>query len=194
MSSRDWDKELAKIDKQLASLSDDELLAPTPPATGMPRGAGATAVRATAGAAALPAAAAPGAGRARWWTWSKLAVTATAAVAIWFWPWPARCGLPLAGLVAAGAGVSLLGLWTAVGTWRHRMGLAHTLSLLAIVSGLVLGAREVLPRVGYAHSTFDRPDRWSCQAAPPAPATDAPASSAPIPAPTRRGAPPPSVL
>src|SRR6185312_15263837 len=30
MPERDWDKELAKIDKQLASISDDALLGPTP--------------------------------------------------------------------------------------------------------------------------------------------------------------------
>jgi hypothetical protein len=46
MTSRDWDKELAKIDKQLASISDEALAAPAPVVpTGMPRGAGATSVR-----------------------------------------------------------------------------------------------------------------------------------------------------
>jgi hypothetical protein len=33
---------------------------------------------------------------------------------------------------------------------------------------VVLGAREVLPRVGYAMPTFDRPATWSCQADAPA--------------------------
>jgi hypothetical protein len=183
MSSRDWDKELAKIDKQLASLSDEELMPPPVPATGMPRGAGATAVRGTAPPAAPLASGVSG--KAKLWTWTKLAVAAAAAVGVWFWPWPARCGLPLVGLVSAGAGVSVLGLWSAVGTWRHRLGVAHVLSLLAICSGLVLGAREVLPRVGYAQPTFDRPDRWSCQVAPAAPAT--------TPAPTPDVV-PPSVL
>jgi hypothetical protein len=164
MSSRDWDKELAKIDKQLASLSDEELLAPPSPATGMPRGAGATAVR---GSGALPPpAVSAGRGGATLWVWTKLAVATAAAVGVWFWPWPARCGLPLVGLVSAAGGVTLLGLWSAMGTWRHRLGPAHVVSLLAIGSGLVLGAREVLPRVGYAYPTFDRPDRWTCQVAP----------------------------
>ena len=31
MADRNWDKELAKVDKQLASLSDDQLVAPAAP-------------------------------------------------------------------------------------------------------------------------------------------------------------------
>ncbi len=160
MNQRDWDKELAKIDKQLASVSDEELLPKTPTAaTGMPRGAAATAVRTAPAPASAPAAS----GKARLWSYTKLAVAATAAVGIWLWPWPARCGLPLVGLVSASGGVAVLGLWSAFGTWRNRLGVAHVLSLLTVLSALVLGAREVLPRVGYAQPTFDRPASWACQ-------------------------------
>ncbi len=168
MSSRDWEKELAKIDKQLASIPDEELIpAPVPPATGMPRGVAAPAARASSVAAPVIGVT----GKAKAWAFTKLALAVAAGVAIWFWPWPARCGLPLIYLVAAGGGTSLLGVWSSASTWRLRMGRAHMLSLLVVVSGAVLVAREVLPRVGYAQSSFDRPDRWSCQAAPPAPAT-----------------------
>ncbi len=180
MTQRDWDKELAKIDKQLASISDDELLptaAPAaPPGTGMPRGVAAPPVR-----GAAPAAVAPSNRKAKWWAFSKLTVAVVAGVGIWFWPWAARCGLPLAGLVSAGSLVALVGIWSAFGTWRQRMGRAHLLSLLVIVSGVVLVAREVLPRVGYAYESFDRPARWTCQAetpaASPAPVTGAPAGA-----------------
>lgn len=166
MTDRDWDKELAKIDKQLASISDEALAAPAPTMpTGMPRGVAAPARTAPA---AANAAASATSGKARWFTYTKVALATTGAVGIWLWPWAARCGLPLAGLVGAAGVVSLLGLWSARGTWRHRLGLAHVISLLAIVSAVVLGAREILPRVGYAEPTFDRPDRWSCQAEPPA--------------------------
>ncbi len=176
MTQRDWDKELAKIDKQLASLPDEELLPPAPSGTGMPRGASAPAQRSVASA---PAASSPAvSGKARAWAWTKLTVALVAGVGIWLWPWPARCGMPLAGLMAAGGGVALLGLWSAMGTWRHRLGRAHVLSLLIVVSGVVLVAREVLPRVGYAHSTFDRPERWTCQTAPPT-APAAPTSETP---------------
>ncbi len=175
MNQRDWDKELAKIDKQLASVSDEELLPKTPPAaTGMPRGAGTTAAR----PAPVAPSAAAASGKARLWSYTKLAVAATAAVGIWIWPWPARCGLPLVGLVGAAGGAAVLGLCSALGTWRHRLGFAHLLSLLAVLSALVLGAREVLPRVGYAQPTFDRPASWACQveapnAVPPAAAPNA---------------------
>jgi len=175
MTQRDWDKELAKIDRQLASISDEALAAPPPVVpTGMPRGAGATSVR---------SAAAPAGGAARWWTYTKVALSTTGALGIWLWPWAARCGLPLAGLVSAAGVVALLGVWSARGTWSQRLGLAHVASLLAVVSALVLGAREVLPRVGYAQPTFDRPDRWSCQVAPPADATpeSTPAPASPPP-------------
>ncbi len=171
MSTRDWEKELAKIDKQLASIPDEELVAaPTQPGIGMPRGVSAPALRAPA--ASAPTVGVSGVtGKAKAWAFTKLALAVAAGAAIWFWPWPARCGLPLVYLVAAGGGASLLGVWSSAGTWRLRMGRAHVLSLLVIVSGAVLIAREVLPRVGYAQSTFDRPDRWSCQAAAPAPGT-----------------------
>jgi len=168
MTQRDWEKELAKIDKQLASMPDDALLPPAQPTgTGMPRGVTGSALR-SAGTAVSSA---PGASRkATIWTYTKLAVAIAAGVGVWFWPWPARCGMPLMGLVAAGGGVGLLGIWSAFGTWRHRLGRAHIVSLLVLVSGVALVAREVLPRVGYAEATFDRPARWTCQAEPPAPA------------------------
>lgn len=183
MTQRDWDKELAKIDKQLASLPDEELAPPAPQGTGMPRGVAAPAVRAAPAAAPI----APGAGKAKLWAYSKLSVAVAAGVGVWFWPWAARCGLPLAGLVSAGALVAVLGAWSAAGTWRQRMGRAHVLSLLVIASAAVLVAREVLPRVGYAYESFDRPARWSCQAdipAAPAPTTTpSPGGTAPFGAP-----------
>jgi hypothetical protein len=36
------------------------------------------------------------------------------------------------------------------------------LSLLLVVWGLVLGATEVLPRIGYAKADTARPRGWSC--------------------------------
>ncbi|MCA2991063.1 hypothetical protein [Gemmatimonas sp.] len=161
----DWDKELAKIDKQLASISDDELLKsaqPVAPAKGAP----ARALPAGAPKApALPAATVPGAGKP-WLSWAKVLVAVGAAAGLMFWPWPARCGAPLIGFTAATGGVALLGLWSALGTWRHRLGLAHVASLLVTAWGLALGAREVLPRVGYAVPTAERPGQWSCDGLP----------------------------
>ncbi len=171
----DWDKELAKIDKQLASISDDELLKTAQPVA-LARGAPARALPAGAPksgapqAAALPAAMVPGAGKP-WLSWAKVLVAVGAAAGLMFWPWPARCGAPLIGFTAATGGVALLGLWSALGTWRHRLGLAHVASLLVTAWGLALGAREVLPRVGYAVPSVERPGQWSCDGLPALPGT-----------------------
>lgn len=173
----DWDKELAKIDKQLASISDEQLMASAQQAPAPAKGATlATKALPAAGRAAAPASAvsaspalATGAGRP-WVSWLKVTVAVTAAAGLMFWPWPARCGLPLIGFTAATGGVAVLGLWSAIGTWRHRLGLAHVASLLVTMWGLGLGAREVLPRVGYAIPTIDRPAVWSCDGLPALPA------------------------
>ena len=170
MSDRNWDAEMAKIDKQLASVSDEALLAEgkvvAPSKTGS-RTVAAPALAAPARSAA-PASASASAPRApaagAWRGWAKVAIAVGAAAGLMFWPWPAPCGGPLIGFTAATVAVALLGLWSAIGTWRHRLGLAHVASLLVVVWGLVLGARELLPRAGYAVPTPARSAGWSCPA------------------------------
>lgn len=168
MSDRNWEQELAKIDKQMASVSDEELLAqsaqPAPPqraplATAGPKAA---APAAKPGPSALAAKAVP-TGRS-WIAWAQLTVAIAAGVGLWFWPWTTRCGLNAVSFTAATGGVTLLGLWSAVGSWRHRQSYAHVLSFAVMIWGLVLGAREVLPRMGYAIPTYDRPGGWACEA------------------------------
>jgi hypothetical protein len=178
MSDRNWEAELAKIDKQLASISDEQLMATSaPPAA--PAGKGASAPRALpspkAGGGSAPAPAVAAGARTRpWVSWTKVLVAVAAAAGLMYWPWPAQCGAPLIGFTAATGGVALLGVWSAIGTWRHRLGLAHLASLLVIVWGLVLGAREVLPRTGYAVPTAERGATWSCPAGVVAPVTATP--------------------
>jgi hypothetical protein len=79
------------------------------------------------------------------------------------WPYPARCGVGLAGYLAAVAVVTASGVWSSVWTWRHRASKAHTLSLLLILWGLILGSIEVLPRIGYAKPDLAHPAGWVCQ-------------------------------
>lgn len=193
MSDRNWEAELAKIDKQLASVSDEQLLAErNAPQVG--KGAGVArspvmdarmATQGAAKSAAAPTAPSVGSTRAAeggtWKSWLKVGLAVGAAAGLMYWPWPARCGLPLVGFTAATGGVALLGMWSAVGTWRHRLGLAHLASVVVTVWGLVLGAREVLPRVGYAIPTIERAGQWSCDGLPalPPPAPDAPAGTVP---------------
>lgn len=167
----DWDKELAKIDKQLASISDEELLRSAQPAAPAKAAAGAKALPA-AKMASAPAASAPSVGTGKpWVSWLKVAVAVGAAAGLMYWPWPARCGAPLMGFTAATGAVALLGIWSAIGTWRHRLGWAHLASVLVTAWGLALGAREVLPRVGYAVPTVERAAQWSCDGLPPAQTT-----------------------
>jgi hypothetical protein len=179
MSDRNWEAEMAKIDKQLASVSDDQLLSDKKSVAPTKGGGGAMAAPA---ARATPAAQS-GQGGA-WRGWVKVVIAIAAAAGLMFWPWPARCGIPLVGFTAATGGVVLLGMWSAVGTWRHRLGLAHVASLLVMTWGLVLGAREVLPRTGYAMPTLERPGQWTCDGLTPLPTAPSPATSLPSATPT----------
>ena len=113
-----------------------------------------------------------------WIAWVQLVVAIAAASGLWFWPWGTRCGLNAIGFTTAAGAVTLLGLWSAVGSWKHRQSYAHVLSFGVMIWGLVLGAREVLPRVGYAIPSEARPAGWSCDAPTGVPKSTAPASPA----------------
>lgn len=142
MSDKDWDKELAKIDRQLESVSDSQLF---PERQGASPAQQQQVVTERAATATFPALA-------------RLSLSVLLGAGILFWPYENRCGLGLAGYLAAVSVVSASGIWSALWTWRHRTGRAHALSILLIVWGLVLGASEVLPRIGYAKEILS----WSC--------------------------------
>ena len=140
--TRDWDKEMAKIDKQLESVSDAQLF---------PEKKGASPAQTTQVAA----------DRAETKSWPaivRLALSVALGVGILFWPYANRCGLGLSGYLIAVTAVAVSGVWSAVWTWRHRAGRAHALSILLMVWGLILGATEILPRIGYAKQALT----WSC--------------------------------
>jgi hypothetical protein len=69
-------------------------------------------------------------------------------------------------------------------SWKSRSGLAHFLSVALLFWGTALGAREILPRIGYSRQSAS----WTCRAAPvqvsPAPTPQAPAPTTPAPAPS----------
>ena len=154
MADRDWDKELAKIDKQLGSLRDEDLLGPSQ----VPAKAG--------GAVPAKAKAAPAATGERttksWAVYARLTISVLLGVGMLIWPYPSRCGAGLAGYLAAVVVVITSGVWSAIWTWRHRASHAHILSLLLILWGLVLGSLEVLPRIGYAKPDGRHPTVWAC--------------------------------
>ena len=146
--SKDWERELAKIDKQLESISDDALL-PTKP---------------TAAPAVQAQVAAKRASTSTLGVMSRLVLAVLLGVAMLFWPYSARCGIGLFSYLAAVGVLVAAGVWTSIWTWRHRSASGHVLSLLLIVWGGVLAAVEVLPRTGYAKPTADHPAEWVCKA------------------------------
>lgn len=154
MSSTDWDKELRKIDKQLESLSDDALLpARTTPAT--PAG-GKTPARGTT-------AAPPERRTSTLGVMLRLILAVALGIAMLFWPYSSRCGLGLFAYLGASAMVIVAGVWTSIWTWRNRSVQGHVLSLLLILWGIILGAQQVLPRVGYAKPDVLHPAIWMCK-------------------------------
>jgi putative flippase GtrA len=159
----DWDKELAKIDKQLASMSDADLVA-QPARPSLPAGPAGPAKG--KGAAAAPAAAPPAATASRAATFAlygRIGLSVALGVGMMFWPYDAKCGPGLALYLGAVASVVISGVWSAVWSWRHRAARLHVLSLLLVIWGLILGALDVLPRVGYAQPSLLHPATWSCK-------------------------------
>jgi putative flippase GtrA len=144
----DWDRKMASIDKRLESISDDQLVgrAQTPATAG--KAAEIERVRSETSTFGV---------------FARLLLSVALGVAIVFWPYGSRCGPGLAAYLGAVTAVVASGVWSSVWTFRHRAGRAHALSLLLILWGLILGAQEILPRVGYAIPTVQHPTAWVCQ-------------------------------
>lgn len=147
MANKDWDKELAKIDKQLESVSDEQLFPKSAAKTTAERQEIVEKQSRTSTLGVM----------------MRLLLAVALGVGMFFWPYQARCGFGLLGYLIAVVVVMGAGLWSAVWAWRHRAGKAHVLSLLITLWGAILGAQELLPRVGYAKPTLDHPSAWECQ-------------------------------
>ena len=147
MSPSNWDKEMAKIDKQLESISDEALLPSASAKTPAQKAKVVEKQRTTS----------------TFGVFARLVLAVALGVGMLFWPYSARCGLGLFAYLGATVMVMTAGVWTSVWTWRHRSGQAHVLSLLLIVWGVVLAAVEVLPRVGYAKPDAAHPAVWMCE-------------------------------
>jgi hypothetical protein len=148
---RDWDKELADVDRLLAQ----QPAAPPP----VPARAGSRAAPASA-PAAVP-------GRAistREWlgTWIRVSLGLLIGIGITQWPYTYGCGLKLGFYLIGVAAVIAAGVWSGISSWRRHLGWAHLLSQGLVIWGLVLGAREVLPRVHYAADVAT----WFCSDVP----------------------------
>lgn len=176
MSNRDWDKELAEIDRRLASVPDEPQTQPAPAATrpAPARSAGAVPVPPAGAASPASSVSAPrrpgtpaeGAGRRSMKTQLalllRLAFGAAIIAALVYWPYPARCGVGLGYYLALVGVLAIAGLWTSIAAWRHRAPLVHLLGLTMLVAAGGLGAREVLPKLGYAFPSEAHPADWRC--------------------------------
>ena len=147
MVDRNWEKELAKIDKQLESVADEQLF---------PKSAAKTTSQQQAIVEKQSRTSTLG-------VMMRLLLTVALGIGMIFWPYQARCGLGLLAYLFAVVVLIGAGGWSAVWAWRHRAGKAHVLSLLIMLWGGILGAQEILPRTGYAKPTLDHPSVWQCE-------------------------------
>jgi hypothetical protein len=143
---RDWDKEMREVDRLLARLpeADPNLVGGHAPTLKK-------SVPAVSGAShSLPAAGPTG---LEWiGTWTRVGLGVLIGVGMTQWPYPHGCGPRLLFYLVGVGAVLAAGIWSSLSSWKRRLAVAHLLSQLLIIWGLVLGAREVLPRVGYARA------------------------------------------
>ncbi len=145
---RDWDKELAAVDRAMAKMPAGPAPTPAPAGRGIasPTAAPRITVASTVGR------------RERLATWVRVLFTVALAVGLIFWPYGRGCGLGLWLYMGAVAVTGLSALWAAVSAWHRRQGFMQLVALLALGWSLALAAREVLPRIGYAHDVAV----WRC--------------------------------
>jgi hypothetical protein len=170
---RDWDKELAQIDKLIASGGTEP-----PPIKGAQAAQGAQGAREGRGAASAASAAGgsriAGLRHTPFFTWVRLLLALGLGIGMTQWPYTHGCGLPLYAYLACVGTVIVASFWTMLSSWKSRSGLAHFLSVALLFWGSALGAREILPRIGYSRQSAS----WVCRASPvqvsPAPTTPSP--------------------
>ena len=136
---RDWDKELAKVDRMIAAGGD----APAP----SPAGAAAT----------RPAVPRPR-GRDIFFTWVRLSLALVLGIGMTQWPYLHGCGFPLLAYMGGVVTVIVASVWSMISSWRSRSVAAHFISIGLLLWGSALALREALPRMGYARQSAN----WFC--------------------------------
>jgi len=150
---RDWDKELADIDKLIASGA-GSAPAPVPaPATG--RGSAPAAPGGASGAA-------PPGRRALLVTWLWFLLAVLLGAGLTQWPYAKDCGLHLYAYLGSVGAFGFASLWSTAWSWRTRKATVHFLSIGLLFWGTFLAAREILPRIGYAKQSAP----WQCPSSP----------------------------
>lgn len=161
---RNWDRELAEIDKAIAKMPAQ----PTAPAPASRTAAGAAPGRSTPAVPPIRRR-----DRAITWIWILLGLALSAALPLW--PYVNDCGAGLFGYLGVIAVLVISAVLGLRSSWRSRQGKANALAVLMLIWGLALAAAAVLPRIGYARTSAT----WMCPASPPA--TTAPAGAASTP-------------
>ena len=139
---RDWDREMREVDKLLAKLPEDEPTlgrgVPTVPVSPRPMVGGAAGAMQQAG---------PARGRAWLTTWLRVGLGLALGVGMLVWPYTHACGLKLVFYLMGATAVTVAGVWSALTSWKRRLGIAHALSIILIIWGLGLAGRQLLPRL-----------------------------------------------
>ena len=143
---RDWDKELAEVDRLIAKnlpQADPSLGRHAPAGHASP---GTPLRGAAGGAAALPS----GRASAGQWlgTWVRVGLGLLIGVGMTQWPYAHSCGPKLLFYLVGVAAVITTGVWSSLSSWRRRLGVAHVLSQVLIVWGVLLAADVFVPRIG----------------------------------------------
>jgi hypothetical protein len=145
---RDWDKEMAEIDKLLAK-------GPAPAASNVP---------APQGRDARPAPAVPPStgvvtrGHHIAGVWVRALLGVAAAAALPFWPYAKSCGTMLYLYLLSTFAVIIVGAWTMRYAWTHRRGVAHVAGLFVLLAGITFAAVEILQRTTFAAVHLG----WTC--------------------------------
>ena len=155
---RDWDKEMAEVDRLLKKLPNAD------PTLGRGAGYESTAKKPSLSTVTPRGGVAPPSGSGRLGTWAKVALGVLVAVGVapGVWPYTHGCGLHLIFYLAGVTTVIAAGLWSSLSSWKRRLGVAHVISQVLIIWGILLLTREVLPRVGASASAV-----WLCPDVPP---------------------------
>lgn len=140
---RDWDKEMAEVDRLLKKLPNAD------PTLGRGSGGEPTLRRQAVSPSPVSGTAIYGAaGRLGTWLKVGLGVLIGIGVAPGVWPYTHGCGLRVIFFLLGVTTVIAAGAWASVSSWRRRLGFAHVISQVLIIWGVLLLTREVLPRVG----------------------------------------------
>jgi hypothetical protein len=150
---RDWDKEMAEVDRLLNKLPHAE------PTLGRSSGGERTVKKpGVSGGGGVPS-------HGDWLgTWAKVALGVLVGVGVTpgVWPYTHGCGLRLIFYLVGVAALIAAGVWAGVSSWRRRLGVAHVIAQVLIVWGAILATHELLPRVGTGGTAV-----WLCPDVPP---------------------------